>query len=322
MSSFKYDIDKFDVAVIIPCFNEEGAIGKVVRDFKNQLPNATVYVYNNNSTDSTASEALENGAIVENEERQGKGYVVRRMFADIDADLYVMVDGDDTYDALAVRPLIQKLVDDNLDMVSGSRETNIRAAYRTGHKFGNRLLTGLVRQFFGKRFSDMLSGYRVFTNRFVKSFPLDSGGFEIETELTVHALELEMPTSELSTEYKDRPEGTVSKLRTYADGLRILWMIIKLLKRERPMLLFLVVAFILIFIALVLAYPIFIEYLETGLVPRFPTAILSTGLVILGFLSFTCGIILDTVTKGRQEAKRMRYLDLTSTHMLIKNRIQ
>ncbi|WP_119421314.1 glycosyltransferase family 2 protein [Desertibaculum subflavum] len=302
------------VAVLIPCFNEEAAIGTVVADMRQALPNATIYVYDNNSTDRTRQLAREAGAVVRTEPRQGKGYVVRRMFADIEADIYVMVDGDATYDARAAGSLVSKLVTEGLDMVNGAREETADSAYRVGHKFGNKLLTGLVRAIFGSEFHDMLSGYRVFSRRFVKSFPVMSAGFEIETELTIHALGLEMPSAEVRTAFSERMAGSASKLRTFADGFRILWTIVKLLKQERPMALFGAAAAILMVVSVVLAYPIFVTFFETGLVPRFPTAILATGLILLSFLSLACGLILDTVTRGRQEAKRMCYNGIPGVH--------
>ncbi|MDG3442275.1 MULTISPECIES: glycosyltransferase family 2 protein [Nitrospirillum] len=298
------------VAVLVPCYNEEAAIAKVVADFKAALPDAVVYVYDNNSKDRTVEVARAAGAVVRTEPLQGKGNVVRRMFADIEADVYVMVDGDDTYHAASAPALIDRLVTEQLDMVNGARVTEIEAAYRPGHRFGNMLLTGLVTFIFGKRTNDMLSGYRVFSRRFVKSFPALAGGFETETELTVHALELRMPIAEVETPYKDRPPGSVSKLSTYKDGMRILWMITKLVKEERPMLFFGVAAILLALLSIILGIPIFITFVETGLVPRLPTAVLATGLMTLAFLSLTCGLILDTVTRGRREMKRLRYLEI------------
>ncbi|MDZ5647251.1 glycosyltransferase family 2 protein [Nitrospirillum sp. BR 11828] len=298
------------VAVLVPCYNEEAAIAKVVADFKAALPDATVYVYDNNSKDRTVEVARAAGAVVRTEPLQGKGNVVRRMFADIEADVYVMVDGDDTYHAASAPALVNRLVTEQLDMVNGARVTEIEAAYRPGHRFGNLLLTGLVTFIFGKRTNDMLSGYRVFSRRFVKSFPALAGGFETETELTVHALELRMPIAEVETPYKDRPPGSVSKLSTYKDGMRILWMITKLVKEERPMLFFGIAALLFALLSVILGIPIFVTFVETGLVPRLPTAVLATGLMILAFLSLTCGLILDTVTRGRREMKRLRYLEI------------
>lgn len=296
------------IAVIIPCFNEEVAIPKVVRDFKAALPTADVYVYDNNSSDRTAEVARAEGALVGFEPFPGKGNVMRRMFSDIEADVYVLVDGDDTYDASAAPAMVAMLVERQLDMVNGARVTDIQKAYRLGHRFGNRMLTGLVMSIFGRQFTDMLSGYRVFSRRFVKSFPSLSSGFEIETELTVHALELRMKTAEVPTRYKDRPEGSTSKLNTIRDGVRILKTIGILVKEERPMAFFSTTFALLALFSLLLAAPIVVEYLDTGLVPRFPTAILSASTMLLAFLSLTCGLILDTVTHSRREIKRLSYL--------------
>ena len=296
------------IAVLVPCYNEEAAIGRVVADFRAALPGAAIYVYDNNSRDRTADVAAAAGAIVRREPLQGKGNVVRRMFADIDADAYVLVDGDDTYHAASAPAFVAKLFDEQLDMVNAARKTEIQAAYRPGHRFGNVVLTTLVTAIFGHRTDDMLSGYRVFSRRFVKSFPSLSAGFEIETELTVHALELRMPLAEVATPYKDRPVGSVSKLSTFRDGFRILWLIGKLVKEERPVQFFGIGALLLAIFSLVIVKPVFVTYLETGLVPRLPTAVLATGLMLLAFLSLACGLILDTVTRGRREMKRMAYL--------------
>ena len=297
-------------AVLIPCYNEEAAIAQTVADFRRVLPKALIYVYDNNSRDRTAEVARQAGAIVRTEPLQGKGNVVRRMFADIEADIYVLVDGDATYDAASAPKMIKALLDGPLDMVNGARVTNIEEAYRPGHRFGNWLLTSMVAWVFGNRFSDMLSGYRVFSRRYVKSFPALSVGFETETELTVHALELRMPTDEIPTPYKDRPVGSVSKLSTFRDGFRILWMIVVLVKEEKPMHFFSLLAVLLALVSVGLITPIVIEFFETGLVPRLPTAVLSMGMMILAFLSLTCGLVLDTVTRGRSEMKRMRYLNI------------
>ena len=299
-----------DIAVLIPCYNEEAAIGKVVADFRKALPLATVFVYDNNSSDKTREVAAAAGAVVRSEPLQGKGNVIRRMFADIEADVYVMVDGDDTYDAASAPWLIDELVDNNLDMVNASRVTDIEAAYRPGHRFGNALLSNIVRHIFGDRIKDMLSGYRVFSRRFVKSFPALSSGFETETELTIHALELRMPISEVQTPYKDRPEGSESKLNTYRDGARIMTMIIKLVKQERPLMFFGAVFAVLSLLSLGLGWPVVSHYLETGLVPRLPTAILSASIMMLAFIMLTAGLILDTVTRGRRELKRLDYLSI------------
>jgi glycosyltransferase involved in cell wall biosynthesis len=296
------------IAVLVPCYNEEAAIGKVVADFHKALPEAHIYVYDNNSTDRTAEAAAKAGATVRREQRQGKGRVVRRMFTDIDADVYVLVDGDATYDAPSARDMIAKLVDDRLDMVCAVRVDREEAAYRLGHRAGNRMLTGFVAHIFGQSFTDMLSGYRVFTRRFVKSFPVLSGGFEIETELTVHALELELPVGEVRTPYYSRPQGSASKLSTWRDGTRILRTALRLYRAERPLALFTAIGLSLGIVSIGLAVPLLITYLHEGVVPRLPTAVLSTGLMLLAFLSIACGLILDTVTRGRRELKLLAYL--------------
>ena len=296
------------ISVIVPCFNEASTIGSVVRDFRQALPEASVFVYDNNSTDSTVETASAAGAIVRKASLQGKGHVVRRMFADIDSDLYVMVDGDDTYDAGSAEEMIRCLTDEQHDMVIGRRVSTAPAAYRAGHRWGNRVLTALVGWVFGSQFKDMLSGYRVFSRRFVKSFPVMTHGFEIETELAVHALELSMSVAEVDTQYKERPLGSVSKLHTYRDGFRILRIIAFLIKDERPMQFFSIVAVLLGLVSVSLMVPIIAEYMETGLVPRFPTAILSTGVMLSAMLAFFSGLILDTVTHGRREQKRLNYL--------------
>lgn len=296
------------IAVLVPCYNEAPSIAKVVADFRAALPTADIYVYDNNSKDDTVRIATEAGAIVRTERRQGKGNVVRRMFADIEADIYVMVDGDDTYEAAAAPRLVAEMINNQLDMVTGARKTAWEH-YRKGHRFGNVLLTTLVTMVFGRQTEDLLSGYRVFSRRFVKSFPLLTTGFEIETELTVHALDMRMPIGELETAYSDRAEGSFSKLSTFKDGFRILTLIGVLIKEERPLQFFGLVSAIMAVLAVALAVPIFFTYYQTGLVPRFPTAVLATGLIILSVLSGACGLILDTVTHGRREAKRLRYLE-------------
>ena len=296
------------IAVLVPCYNEEAAIARVVADFRANLPDAVIYVYDNNSTDRTVEVARAAGATVRTETRQGKGYVVRRMFSDVDADVYVLVDGDATYDATSARLLVARLVEGGLDMVVGARRDQEQAAYRFGHRFGNRMLTGFVAQVFGATFEDLLSGYRVFSRRFVKSFPGLSGGFEIETELTVHALNLELPVDEIETPYFARPEGSVSKLSTWRDGLRILRTIVRLYRAERPLPFFCGIGLALAVASIALAIPIIITYVEQGVVPRFPTAVLSTGLMILACLAVACGIVLDTVTRGRREMKMLAYL--------------
>lgn len=297
-----------DIAVLIPCYNEEAAIGKVVRDFSGVLPGAQVYVYDNNSSDNTAQAARQAGAIVRTERLQGKGHVVRRMFADIEADVYVLVDGDDTYDAASAPKLVKELLEGPCDMVNGARVESHEAAYRRGHRFGNKMISGLVAHLFGRNCRDVLSGYRVFSRRFVKSFPALARGFEIETELTVHALQLRLPVSELETPYKERPAGSFSKLNTFRDGFRILFTILYLLKEEKPLVFFGIFAFLLLDAALLLGVPVVREYMDTGLVPRLPSAVLATGLTIIAMLSTACGLILDSLTRARLEAKRMAYL--------------
>lgn len=296
------------IAVLIPCYNEEATIGKVVRDFRAALPDALVYVYDNNSRDRTQDEARQAGAIVRTELRQGKGNVVRRMFADIEADVYVLADGDDTYEAAAAPRLVDRLIQDSLDVVSGKRVATAEAAYRAGHVLGNRLLTGLTALMFRMKIADLLTGYRVMSRRFVKSFPFTAGGFGIETELTVHAVQLMMPTAEVDTHYKERPEGSVSKLNTWADGFRILFTIVALVREERPLIFFSGIFLLLAVLSLLIGGPVVYEYAETGLVPRLPSAVLATSLMVLAFLSLVSGLILDTVTRGRWEAKRMAYL--------------
>ena len=298
------------IAILIPCHNEEAAIGNVVRDFSAAVPEATIYVYDNNSTDRTREIAMKAGAQVRSERRQGKGHVVCRMFADIDADVYVLVDGDDTYDAASAPRMIERLRSEQLDMVTGVRIPGSRGAYRPGHVFGNRLLTGLVARLFENRFSDLLSGYRIFSRRFVKSFPALVSGFEIETAFTVHALELRMPVAEMETPYKDRPAGSASKLRTYRDGFRILRTIFRLVLEVRPLALLGWLSFLFALTSVGIAVPVFETYAQTGLVPRLPTAVLSASLMVLAFLSLASGLILEMVTLGRRESKRLRYLAL------------
>jgi glycosyltransferase involved in cell wall biosynthesis len=299
------------VAVLIPCFNEAVAIGKVVADFRAALPAAAVYVFDNNSADGTAEIARRAGAVVRSEPLQGKGHVVRRMFADIEADAYVLVDGDDTYAAAAAPAMLSLLLDEHLDMVTGARVSDGRAAYRRGHRLGNRVLTGIVQLLFGNRTTDMLSGYRAFSRRFVKSFPALVGGFETETELTVHALALQMPIGEVATAYKERPAGSVSKLGTWSDGLRILRTILLLVKEEKPFLLFSAIGAALFLAGLAVGLPVVLEFWATGLVPRLPTAVLASGFMVLACLSFTSGVILDSVARGRREFKRLAYLAQT-----------
>ena len=296
--------------MVIPCLDEELAVGQVVSDFKAALPEARIYVYDNGSEDGTIEVARRAGAVVRREPERGKGNVVRRMFADIDADIYVLVDGDATYPADQAPMMIRTLLNDQLDMVNGARVHSDEAAYRPGHQIGNRFITSLVGLMFGRRFGDILSGYRVLSRRFVKSFPALSKGFEIETEMTVHALEMRLPAAEVEVPYHARPEGSASKLRTVRHGVRIVRTIFVLIKEERPLEFFSLIFLALELASVILAWPLMVEYLATGLVPRFPTAILTTGLALLGFMSLACGFILDTVTHSRQEIKRLHYLSL------------
>ena len=300
------------IAVLLPCYNEEAAIGATVAGFKAALPDATIYVYDNNSRDRTREVAAEAGAVVRTERQQGKGHVVRRMFADIDADVYVMADGDLTYDPAASPAMVDMLLTEQLDMVVGTRRHEAKDAYRGGHVIGNRVFTGLLSGLFGRSFSDIFSGYRVFSRRFVKSFPVLSEGFEIETEMSVHALELRMPVGEVETSYGARPEGSHSKLSTFGDGWKILKTIANLYRVERPVLFYGSIGALLVVAAIVLAEPLVETYLQTGLVPRFPTAILVTGMVIVAVLCFFAGLILDTVTRGRREVRRLAYLSLNA----------
>ena len=299
------------IAVLLPCYNEAAAIGPTVAGFRAALPHARIYVYDNNSADRTIDVARDAGAIVRCERMQGKGNVVRRMFADVEADIYVMADGDATYDAASAAVLVERLVEEQLDMVVGSRVHEDVGAYRRGHRFGNALLTGMLARLFGRSFTDILSGYRVFSRRFVKSFPSLSSGFEIETEISVHALELKMPTAEIATPYYARPEGSASKLSTYSDGARILRTILTLYRIERPLFFFGVLGALCALSAFILGIPLIVTYVQTGLVPRFPTAILVTGLIILAALCVFAGLILDTVVRGRREVRRLAYLALS-----------
>ena len=301
------------IAILLPCYNEEAAIAQTVAGFRAALPDALVYVYDNNSADKTREAAAQAGAIVRSERMQGKGHVVRRMFAVVEADVYVRADGDATYDASAAPALVAKLLGEQLDMVVGARRSEVDEAYRRGHALGNRLFTALLAGLFGRSFSDIFSGYRVFSRRFTKSFPALSRGFETETEISVHALELAMPVGEMVTAYGARPEGSESKLSTWRDGFRILLTIVHLFRLERPVLFFGAIGTVLSLIALTLAVPLFLTYLKTGLVPRFPTAILVTGIMILAFLNGMCGLILDTVVRGRRETRRLAYLAQPAT---------
>jgi glycosyltransferase involved in cell wall biosynthesis len=296
------------VAVLIPCRNEAPSIRQVVSDFRQHLPSATVYVYDNRSTDETAAVAREAGAIVRREIWPGKGNVVRRMFADVDADIYLMADGDGTYDASVAPAMVARLVEDQVDMVVGTRKGVQSDAHRRGHGFGNRVFNLIYRSLIGPEFTDIFSGYRVFSRRFVKSFPAISSGFEIEAEMSVHASQLRMPIAEVETEYRERAEGSASKLRTFRDAFRILTTLIRLFKEIRPFAFFGLFATVFSLTALVLGFPLLSTYLETGLVPRFPTAILATGLMILAGFSLGCGLILDSVARGRLEQKRILYL--------------
>jgi glycosyltransferase involved in cell wall biosynthesis len=296
------------IAVLLPCYNEEAAIAQTVAGFRKALPEAVIYVFDNNSSDHTCDVARAAGAVVRTERMQGKGNVVRRMFADVEADIYVMADGDATYEAAAAPAMVAQMLDEQLDMIVGARKSEIEEAYRRGHRFGNAMLTATLALTFGRSFSDILSGYRVFSRRFVKSFPVLSAGFEIETEISVHALELRMPVAEVVTAYAARPAGSISKLNTYADGWRILKTIAMLFRFEKPLLFFGTVAGVFVLVALILAAPLVITFAKTGLVPRFPTAILVTGLMILAALNGFCGLILDTVVRGRREVRRLAYL--------------
>ena len=300
------------IAVLLPCYNEEAAIAATVAGFRAALPGATIYVYDNNSRDRTREIAAEAGAVVRSERQQGKGHVVRRMFADVDADVYVMADGDLTYDPQAAPAMVDLLLAEQLDMVVGTRRHEAKQAYRGGHVLGNRLFTGLLAGLFGRSFSDIFSGYRVFSRRFVKSFPVLSSGFEIETEISVHALELRMPVGEVETIYAARPEGSESKLSTFSDGWRILRTIVTLYRVERPALFYGAIGALLLIAAVLLAIPLVVTYMHTGLVPRFPTAILVTGMTIVAVLCFFAGLILDTVTRGRREIRRLAYLALAA----------
>lgn len=300
--------EPYKIAVLIPCYNEEAAVAKVIDDFRSALPAATIFVFDNNSTDNTKSAARAAGAEVFQEKHRGKGFVVRRMFSDVEADIYVLVDGDATYDAPSVQPMIERLLEDRLDMVVGSRVDCEQAAYRVGHRTGNKLLSAFIASVFGSTFNDVLSGYRVFSRRFVKSFPVLSGGFEIETELAIHALELGLAVDEIDTPYYARPTDSTSKLNTWRDGFRILLTIFSLYRAERPLAFFTGVGAMAAIASIGFAIPIVMTYLETGLVPRLPTAVLATGLMLSAFLCMAAGLILDTVTRGRREMKLLAYL--------------
>ncbi|MBM3928103.1 MAG: glycosyltransferase [Sphingomonadales bacterium] len=302
------------IAVLLPCYNEEAAIAQTIAGFRDVLPHATIYVYDNNSRDRTVDVARAAGAVVRTERMQGKGHVVRRMFADVDADIYVMADGDLTYDPAPAPAMVERLIEDGLDMIVGTRVHEAAEAYRRGHVLGNRAMTGLLASLFGRSFTDIFSGYRVFSRRFVKSFPALSGGFEIETEISVHALELKMPVGEVETRYLARIEGSASKLNTYRDGARIARTIATLYRIERPLWFFGAIAGVLALAAILLTIPLAVTYVQTGLVPRFPTAILATGLMIVAVLNLFAGLILDTVVRGRREMKRLAYLAIPGPH--------
>ena len=303
-------LERLRIAVLLPCYNEEAAVESTIAAFRAALPAADIFVYDNNSTDRTREVAARSGAIVRSERMQGKGHVVRRMFADVEADVYVMADGDATYDAAAAPEMIAKLIGEQLDMVVGARQSEVEEAYRRGHRLGNRLFNALLASLFGRTFSDVFSGYRIFSRRFVKSFPALSRGFETETEISVHALELAMPVGEVVTQYGARPEGSQSKLSTWRDGWRIMRTILHLFRIERPVLFYGSFSLFLAALAIVLSIPLAVTYFQTGLVPRFPTAILATGLMLLAALSFFTGLILDTVVRGRREVRRLHYLSL------------
>mgnify|MGYP003600892190 FL=1 len=304
-----------EIAILVPCYNEEIAVEKVIEDFRRVIPEAKIYIFDNNSSDKTSEVARNAGAIVKFVELKGKGNVVRRMFADVEADIYIMTDGDATYDADSVHLLIDKLLDEDLDMVVGCRveESKENENYRAGHRFGNMMLTGTVMKIFGGNFTDMLSGYRAFSRRYVKSFPALAEGFETETELTVHALELRMPYGEISTPYFERPEGSESKLSTYKDGWRILKTIIKLYANERPTIFFGLIGLLMLIISSIIMIPIILTYLSTHEVPKFPTLILAVSLATTGILSIAVGLILNTVTRGRHEMKRLFYLSIPNS---------
>jgi glycosyltransferase involved in cell wall biosynthesis len=296
------------IAVLIPCYNEAATIAGVIAGFQASLPGADITVYDNNSTDPTIAAARAAGAAVFSEPLQGKGNVIRRMFRDVEADFYLLVDGDGTYDAAIAPRMVNLALEQRLDLVNCVRQSTSTAAYRRGHQFGNALLTAMVKLIFGNRVRDMLSGYKLLSRRFVKSFPALAGGFDIETEITVHALELSLPIGHIEGAYRERPPGSVSKLSTYRDGFKIIWLILVLIKHERPIQLFCACAALLIAAAILLGAPVVATYFSTGLVPRLPTAVLATGLVLIATLSLATGIILDTVTRGRREARMLAYL--------------
>ncbi|WHO73274.1 glycosyltransferase [Rhizobium sp. BT03] len=302
--------DNPNIAVLLPCYNEAATIGPVVRGFRATLPDATIHVYDNNSTDGTALQAMLAGAHVVRERRQGKGHVVRRMFADIDADIYIIADGDGTYTPADAEELVRTLLTERADMVVGTRRGVHADAGRQGHALGNRLFNLLYRTIFGPDFTDIFSGYRAFSRRFVKSFPAVSGGFEIETEMSVHASRLKLPVSELELDYGRRPEGSHSKLSTFRDGGRILWMFAMLMKETRPFAFFSTISATFMLASLGFMAPVLAEYFATGLVSRMPTWVLSMALMMISFMLFTAGVILDSVARARAEQLRIHYMNL------------
>lgn len=295
------------IAVLVPCMNEALTIAQVIKDFKKSLPDATIYVYDNNSTDDTAKVAGKAGAVVREEKRPGKGNVVRRMFSEIDADIYVMIDGDDTYDAKNAQRIVDELISTGSDMVVGAREGALQKHQRAGHATGNKIFNIIYTTLFGREFTDIFSGYRAFTKRFVKSFPALSAGFEIETELSVHASQLRLPVSEISFPYSDRPEGSESKLSTFRDGIKIMKTIIVLLKEYKPLYFFGVIGLLGAILSMLMAIPIFVEFTKTGTVTAVPTAMLVTGIMIVSMLTVTAGVILDSIRRFRAEVKRLFY---------------
>lgn len=299
------------IALIVPCYNEALTIKKVIDDFKQAIPKLFVVICDNNSTDQTTEVARKAGAMVLYEPLKGKGNAVRRLFRDVQADIYIMVDGDDTYNPKDIQNMLSTLQEEHLDMVVGLRQATQKSAYPMNHSWGNWLFNWVLRFFFKSKFKDIFSGYRVFSRRFVKSFPAITSGFDIETELCVHTLDLNLPTKEIPTSYQSRPEGSVSKLKTWSDGFLILRRMIFLFKELRPFLFFGIIFLVLTSLAIFLSTPVMVTYLETGLVPRLPTALLCSSLMLLGFLSLTCGIILESIKHSRREMKRLHYLYLS-----------
>lgn len=296
------------IAVFLPCYNEEAVIASVIRSFQQALPEARVYVVDNNSSDRTGDCARATGVPVIVERHQGKGHAVRRAFSEIEADVYVMADGDGTYDVTRAREMIDLLVAERLDMVVGTRHTDSDNAYRSGHRLGNRMFNLVLRHLFGEKFTDIFSGYRVFSRRFVKSFPALSAGFEVETELSVHAIQMALPTAEIATDYFDRAEGTSSKLKTYRDGARILMAMLRLMKHVRPMMMFSVISALFVLLSLGIGLPVVYHFLEVGTVERVPTTIAASGLMLLGAISFVTGLILDSISHLYVTQKRLAYL--------------